>query len=395
MIDVLRKRSGHEAKVTPTELFFDLVFVYVITQLSHTLLHDLTIRGLMQTAILLLAIWWAWIFTAWVTNWVDPDRTPVKLLLFGLMAAGLFMSMAIPEAFGTMGLVFAPAFVILQVGRSLFMVLALKGLRKASQRNFIRITLWLSLSGVFWIAGGLAEPQQRLSIWAAALGIEYAAPVVGFFVPGLGRTATADWDVEGHHIAERVSQFIIISQGESILTTGANFSEVSWNWDSVQALTAAFVGTIAMWWLYFNVAERSADRAGEASDQGHVARLIYTYLHLPIVAGIIVSAVSDELALREAARPASPSSIAAIVGSSVLFLVGNMLFRRAIWKTWPMSHVAGLAALACLAVVAPSLSTVGIGLLASAIVLVAAIWNGLAISRARSKRPDAWAGSLT
>ena len=116
--------EGEEANVEFVELFFDLVFVFAVTQISHLLLAHLTLLGAFQSAFLLLAIWWVWVFTSWVTNWMDPRRTTVKFLLFVLMLAGLVMSSSLPQAFEERGLTFAAAYVFMQIGRSLFMLWA-------------------------------------------------------------------------------------------------------------------------------------------------------------------------------------------------------------------------------------------------------------------------------
>ena len=281
MRNLIRNRDEDEAKVSPVELFFDLVFVFAVTQLSHGLIAHFNALGALQTAMLFLGVWWVWIFTTWVTNWLEPGETPVRLMLFALMAAGLLMSIAIPNAFGERGIVFAIAYVAIQVGRSLFMLAALRGHNRENFRNFQRITVWLTGSAVFWIAGGLSDIETRPFLWAAALVIEYAGPAVGFFVPGLGRSSTRDWDIEGHHLAERCGLFIIIALGESILVTGATFAEGSWNAATIAALAAALSGSIAMWWRYFNIgAERAAAKISASDDPGRWARLIYTYIHL-------------------------------------------------------------------------------------------------------------------
>ncbi len=134
-----------------------------------------------------MAVWWVWIYTSWVTNWLDPEKTPVRLLLFGLMLAGLVLSTSIPQAFESKGLAFAGAYVVMQVGRSLFMVWALKGHSPGNYHNFQRIACWLALSGLFWIAGAFAQGDARFALWAVALVIEYVGPSLGFRTPGLGR----------------------------------------------------------------------------------------------------------------------------------------------------------------------------------------------------------------
>ena len=390
MRGLLRSREGGEAKVGPVELFFDLVFVFAVTQLSHSLLAHLTILGALQTAMLFLGVWWVWIFTTWVTNWLDPERTPVRLMLFALMVAGLFMSMAIPEAFGERGLVFAAAYAAIQVGRSVFMLAALKGRSPGNYRNFRRITVWLVGSALLWIAGGLSDGELRVGLWAAALLIEYVAPAAGFFVPGLGRSSTRDWDVEGHHLAERCGLFIIIALGESILITGATFARGSWSAPTIGALVAALSGSIAMWWLYFNIgAERAAQKISSVEDPGRFARLIYTYVHLLIVGGIIVSAAGDELVLAHPSGHASPATSMVVLGSSGAFLLGNLLFKRATWHLWPLSHLAGLAMLGALGFAAQSLAPVALALSSSAVLIIVAVWEARSLQPASEGRESA------
>src|SRR5262249_10332092 len=139
---------------------------------------------------------------------------------------GLVLSCSVPEAFGSTGLAFAGAYVAIQLGRSLFTMASLKDASPANYRNFQRITIWLSVSAVFWIAGGLAEGNLRFGLWIIALAMEYAGPALGFHVFGLGRSQTTDWNVEGGHLAERCALFIIIALGESILITGATAAKL-------------------------------------------------------------------------------------------------------------------------------------------------------------------------
>jgi low temperature requirement protein LtrA len=256
----LRERSGHDHhRVTYVELFFDLVFVFAVTQLSHGLLAHLTALGAVQTAVLTLGVWWIWIDTTWCTNWLDPEKAPVRLMLFGLMLAGLVLSASIPRAFADRGLAFALAFACFHVGRNLFTLWALKNHDAANFRNFIRITVWRGVSAVLWIAGGLVDSRTRLGTWMLALAVDFAAPALYFWLPGLGRSTIADWQVEGGHFSERCGLFIIIALGESILITGATFADLAWNAEHVGAFLVAFAGSVAMWVVYFNIgAERSS-----------------------------------------------------------------------------------------------------------------------------------------
>jgi low temperature requirement protein LtrA len=374
---LLRERAGHgHARVTNVELFFDLVFVFAITQLSHHLLKNLTIEGVLHTALLFVAVWWVWVYTSWVTNWLNPERAPVRLLLFALMLAGLVLSTSIPQAFSARGLSFALAYVGMQVGRSLFMIWAIGSASDGNRRNFQRITAWLAFAGLFWLAGAVASPNARLLFWAVALAIEVVSPSLGFWVPGLGRSTTSDWDVEGNHLAERCSLFIIIALGESLLVTGATFADLAWTPVVVLAFIIAFVGAVAMWWVYFDTgAERGSRAIVGSGDPGRLARLAYTYLHLPIVAGVVVSAVADELALAHPTGHAEWSAALAILGGPALFLLGNLLFKTCIAGRPPLSHAAGLVLLAFLVPAAAVLAPVALAGAATAVLVVVAVWE--------------------
>jgi low temperature requirement protein LtrA len=380
------RREGEETRVGFVELFFDLVFVFAITQLSHFLLEHFTLLGAVQTTLLLMAVWWVWIYTGWATNWLDPDKTPVRLMLFALMLAGLVLSTSIPEAFGLRGLSFALAFVLMQIGRSLFVLRALKGVNHANYRNFQRITTWLAVSAIFWIAGGWAEGSARLALWAMAIVIEYIAPAAGFFVPGLGSSATSDWDIEGSHLAERCGLFIIIALGESILVTGATFARLDWAPVAAAAFVLAFTGSIAMWWIYFNIgAERGSEHISRSSDPGRVGRIAYTYLHLPIVGGIILAAVGDELVLAHPLGHVELNTVIAVVGGPALYVAGNLLFKQTITDRWPLSHLIGLALLALAVLVSPILSPLVLSFLAAAALIVVAIWETTASPKGPAK----------
>ncbi len=383
---LLRRHAPHEhTRVTYVELFFDLVFVLAVTQLSHALLAHLTPLGFLQAMLLMMAVWWVWIFTSWVTNWLDPDRTPVRLMLLVLMLAGLLLSTSIPQAFGSRGLAFAGAYVFMQVGRCLFMLWALRGNSPGNYRNFLRITAWLALSGVFWIAGGLAEDGWRLGLWSTALAIEYISPSAGFWTPGLGRSTTADWNISGAHMAERCALFIIIALGESILVTGTKFAGLPWTATTVAAFVIAFLGSVAMWWIYFNIgAERASRTIATSGDPGRVARFSYTYLHLPLVAGIILAAVGDELVLAHPTGRTDIKTSAVLLGAPALYLLGNLMFKRATADSPALSHMIGLALLAALIPASTVLEPLALGAATTAVLVLVAAWETLSFQRWRA-----------
>jgi low temperature requirement protein LtrA len=378
--DVRRPNVGGHQKVTMVELFFDLVFVFAITQLSHALLDDVGFANGMKIGLLLLAIWWVWIYTSWVTNWLDPDTLPVRLMLFSLMILGLVLSAAIPRAFTDRGLVFALAIVAIQVGRTLFVCWALRRHSESNYRNFLRIACWLSASGSFWIAGGLLEGNARMAIWALALVIEYSGPATGFWTPHLGRSTTRDWDIDPAHMAERCSLFVIIALGESLLVSGATFAKATWQPTTIMAFVTVVIGTFAMWWIYFNIGAQEAEhRFKNADDQGSIARLAYTYLHLPIVAGIIVTAVSDELVLAHPYGATDAKAAVTLIGGPMLFIVGNLLFKRATAGRWPLSHLVGLGLLALLIPATGWLWPLGVAALAASMLVIVATWEMLSL----------------
>ena len=376
MKSLLRQRDGHHARVGFVELFFDLVFVFAITQVSHLLLAHLTWMGALQAAMLLAAVWWAWIYTSWVTNWLDPERAPVQAALFVLMAVGLVMSAALPHAFSDKGWAFAVAFVVLQLGRTLFALWAVRGDRGLS-RNFQRIFAWLAVSACFWIAGGFAEPEQRLWFWLAALAVEYVGPAMFFWTPGLGRSTTADWSVEGGHMAERVGLFVIICLGETLLVSGATFGGLDWNSTAVWgAFVSTILSTIAMWWLYFSYAhEAASDVISHSTDPGRLARKAYTYAPLLVIAGIIVTAVSDELVLAHPLGHVEPATALALVGGPVLFLLGSSAIVFAVWGRVAWARLASCVALSALWFVSPSLTPLLLSALTTAVLFVVGVWE--------------------
>lgn len=376
---LLRSRVGDasEDRVGFVELFFDLVFVFAVTQLSHGLLAHLTPLGLLQTAMLLVAVWWVWIDTTWFTNWFDVERMPVRLMLFVIMGLGLLMSLSIPEAFEERGAVFVAAFLAIQIGRSIFALLGFSRHDHDGKRNFQRILIWFLVSAVFWIMGALAEGDARIAWWLVALAIDCTGPMAYFWVPGLGGSTTQSWNVSGHHMAERCGLFIIIALGESILITGATFAEVSWGADEIAGFVSAFLATVAMWWLYFNIgAERGSAQIAHHSDPGRVARG-YTYLHLPIVAGIIATAAADELVLAHPVGHTEPMALALILGGPALYLAGNIAFKRMTAEHMPLSHLVGLALLAAVALLGLHWPPVVLSIASTAVLMLVALWETL------------------
>lgn len=383
--DVLRPTDSPRAdRVTYVELFFDLVFVFALTQLSAYLYDNQTPLGALEGVIMICALWWAWVSTTWVTNWLDPVKLPVRGAVIALAFVSFVMSVAIAEAFGDRAWTFAVAFVALQLGRSGFIVWATARHDRDASRDFLCILVWMLAGAVLWITGAVLPLSLQLPFWAAALALELVGTVLGFPVPGLGRVKIASWDVSGPHIAERTALFVLIALGEGLLVTGFAFVGKESSPAGVVAMIAAFVAAASCWWIYFDHGERIGAEAIEASDQpGRLVRTAYTWIHLAIIAGIVLLSVGDKEALGD---PHAESFAATIVvlGGPLLFLAGTALFRRVLERRWVAAPVAGVLGILALGLLSPVLDVLGESV-AAALVL-AAVAVGETIGRIRRGR---------
>jgi low temperature requirement protein LtrA len=360
--ELVRDADG-EQRTTTLELFYDLVFVFAITQVSHLLLNNLTWQGAGQAALILLVVWWSWNYTTWVTNELNPDSILVRLLLIVLMLASLLMAIAIPDAFGERALMFAGSYVAIQVGRHLFLTFVAADRGTIERERAGVILTWFVAAGVLWLAGALLDGTARAVLWLAALALDYGAPLVTFWVPWRPRIAPEAWDVGTEHFAERFQLFIIIALGESIVVTGATTSELELTPARVIAFAIAFLGAAALWWLYFNLVATLAERGLEQAERRTLlARDAYTYLHVVIVAGILLSAVGDEIVIAHPTDELSAAELAVLVAGPAVYLLSQAALRLRISGKFSARRIGG--ALACLAVApigafAPALSIAG------------------------------------
>jgi low temperature requirement protein LtrA len=381
---LMRDRTEGRERVTTVELFFDLVYVFAVTQLSHYLLRHLTAAGALQTALLLVMVWLLWAYTTWLTNWLDPDRIPVRLLLLALMLVGLAMSAALPRAFADSGLLIGVAYAVMQIGRSAFAIWALRGQQLAV--NFQRILVWCCASGALAIAGGLtASAFPRALFWLLAVVVDLVGGVAGFYTPWLGRSTTQEWDIEGGHFAERCQGFILIALGESIVVIGGTLAGLLGPGGplsapradqpaTITAFAVAFVGSAALWWLYFDrSAEAGARLIGESDDPGRLGRSAYHFVHPIMVAGIIVVAAADELVLARPDAVGVASTSWLILGGAGLYLSGLLAFKLTVWRRVSWQRAAALAVIALLGLVAPHISALGLSSCAAAVVVAVAV----------------------
>jgi low temperature requirement protein LtrA len=380
----LRKDDQESTKASFPELFFDLVFVFALIQLSETLASDFTFGIAAEALLFIFALWWVWIHTTWVTNLLDAEIVPVRLLLFSLMFLGVVLSIALPKAFTDMGLLFALAYSAMQLTRTLFALYAFRETDNGSYHTFLRITVWLAVSAGFWIAGGLAEAEWRVALWVTALVIEYAGPAMRYRLPGLGASPPETLGINGEHLAERCALFVIIALGETILTTGKNASAHLDSSGTPLVLFCAFLSTVLMWWIYFHDGqEQAADKAEESSDPQMTAQHLFTYGHLPIVAGIILTAVGEDFALSHPHDRGEPGHALAMLGGPVLFLAGAIWMKTVSTRLMPWSHCAGIVALAATFLLVPYAANYVIQTAATTVLFIVALWEYLALRRSR------------
>ncbi|AQX81271.1 hypothetical protein A4X17_12320 [Plantibacter sp. H53] len=395
--DLRRPESGERAeRVTFVELFFDLVFVFALTQLSKLIADDQSVTAALESIVLILALWWSWVSTSWVTNWLDPERLAVRLALIGFGLLAFVAAVSVSASFTDRALAFAVAYVVLQLVRTLFMVVATWRHDRDVALSFARVLVWTAFAAVFWIAGALVPADWQLAFWICAVAVEYGGGALGFRLPGVRRSEVESWELSGAHLSERASLFIIIAIGESLLVTGFAFVELETSVDAVVGMLSAFVSAVALWWLYFHRTEAAGRRAVEAAEEeadradgdegrsgrrgpgrlGRIARDGYSYAHVVVVAGIVLVSVGDKEILDRPADAVELAGGVVILGGPVLYLLGLSLFRFVVDRAVPLAPVIGLAMLAGCAVAAfllPQLGELVLGCLCTGVLVLAAI----------------------
>ena len=375
------RAPGAERVVTPLELFFDLVYVFAIGQLSHHLLEHVDLRTGAETAIMTLAVIYAWYMVAWGANWLDPDRLPVRLMLVALMFASLLMSVAIPEAFDGRAWLFVTGYLLIQIGRSVFLIFALR--ERALGAHFVNDLVWEVLVGGLWVAGAVADGDARLVLWALAVVATHGGVWTLHWLPGRGRAIDLQHtEISGGHLIERFRLFFIIALGETVLVMGDAFAGESFELERLLALSIGFTATVALWWCYFQWPERIGAAAVEAADDAGAIGWWGTWTLTLIVLALIAIAVGDELAIAHPDDEATLGFTILTFGGPALFLLAQVVFLYEALGRVPRSRVLGLAALAILAVATAPLTLMA-GIAAACAVLVGvAIADTVATRRA-------------
>jgi low temperature requirement protein LtrA len=383
------RARGAERTVTPLELFFDLVYVFAIGQLSHHLLEHVDLRTGAETAILALAVIYAWYMVAWAANWLDPDRLPVRLYLVGLMFASLLLSAGIPDAFDGRAWLFVTGYLLLQVGRTAFLIVALRG--RPHGEHFVNDLVWELLAGGLWVAGAVADGDARLVLWGLAVATTYAGVAALHWLPGRGRRIDLEHsEIAGGHLVERFRLFFILVLGETVILMGDAFTDEPFELERLLAVVIAFTGTVALWWCYFQRVEGIGLQAAETAEDAGAVGWRGTWTLTLIVLAVIGIAVGDELAIAHPDYDPTLGFTIITFGGPALFLLAQIFFLSGALGHVPRSRPLGLAALAILAVATAPLTLI-VGIAASTAVLVAV---AIADTVRRSDQRESRAASL-
>ncbi|MEU5564929.1 low temperature requirement protein A [Micromonospora musae] len=385
----LVRGEASSQRATFLELFFDLVFVFALTRVSQRLITELDadrpgrLFGLGQTILLLLGIWLVWSFTALTTSRLDPDRSPLQIVVVFSMLGALVMVIAMPEAFEDRGLLFAGAYVAIQIGRPLF--LRLVNAAEAVISN--RLIFWLGLSAMPWLLGAfVGPPWARAALWTLAIGLDYTGLVSGWPTPRLGRWRLPGRSLAGEHLAERYQQFLLITLGESILVFGTTFSGTRLDLDRSVAFLLSFLTTVLLWRAYFHRAGRLLAAAMTNARRPDALGLALSHTHLVMVAAIVLTSVGYELFIEHPRGEVPLVWLAAILGGPMLFLAGNGTFVYQLLGrvSWP--RIGGLVAMGLLVPAAVHLPPLAVGATA-AVVLAAVVGVDAILYRGRAPGP--------
>jgi len=359
-----------ERRTSYLELFFDLVFVFAITQVTTLLLEDTSAAGFARAALVLGMVWWAWGGYAWLTNAIDIESLGVRLLFLAATAGSFLMALAVPNAYLDQGAWFVVPYVGVRVLHVALYVWGLRG-DPAHQAAIKKLAPWFLVAPMIALAGGLVDDPVRTWLWALSLVVD---------VGGALSVGTAGFRVSATHFAERYGLFVIIALGESIVATGVSASGVERDAKLAGAVVVAFAGVATLWWAYFDfvapAVERAVKRAGDTA-RAKLARDVFTFCHYPIVAGIILFAVAAKKTVAHPDEALSGAGRFALGAGIALYLLGFVLaryrsIRRIAWERVLGAAAAVLVVLLLDAVAAAVVMTAAVALLALALAVEAA-----------------------
>jgi len=369
--------------VTPLELFYDLVYIFAVGQLSHHLLTHLSWKGAAETGILLVGVFGVWAFTSWACSLLDTSRLPVRAFVIGTLFLGMIMNTSLEDAFADRGWLFVAVYLACQVSRSVFVVFA--GVDGIMQSHFFRMLGWTILTAPLWIAGAVVDGPPRVALWGIAALVDVVATVLSH--PGIRRrTETVNHEFAGEYLLERCRLFFLIALGETVITSATVFTQTSLDPLSLLALLVAITGTTAIWWSYFVRSEDEAlDVLDETNDEARVGRRAI-YAIAVMLAGLVLVAVGDELSI---AHPDGKPSIAASImlfGGPALYVLAQAVFQKRTKGRAVASRPIALVAFVVGGVVSLWLPTLIAATLATAIMVGVAVHDSLIETREKAAR---------
>jgi len=338
--------GGKPYRATYLELFFDLVFVFGLAQLSNVLISDLSWRGLVRTLVALLALWWVWSYTVWMTDRLGVHRLSIQVTVIGTMLGSLLMAIAAPAAFAEQGIVFAVAYVAIQLGRVVITVTTVHG--QPERVNIRWLALFLTVALGPWIAGVFTSGIARAALWALAVGLAYTLDRFDVPVVRLTRAHRREWAISAEHLGERHQHFAIIALGDTILSAGLIMTTYDFTGQRITALAVAFASTVLLWRIYFYRAGELLPETIEAARVPPRIALWASYAHLLMVIGIVIIAVADALVIAGPYNLAGPGQVATILGGPALFLLGRAVLDYVTFSVVAASRLIGLLVIAAL-----------------------------------------------
>ncbi|MDX2557327.1 low temperature requirement protein A [Streptomyces stelliscabiei] len=328
-------------EVTPLELFFDLVYVFAIGQLSHQLLAHPTWTGAAQTLVLYLAVYAAWAYTTWAVTLVPAEDPRSRRMLLTVMLLGLFMNAAIPRAFGDAGWVFVATFLLIHLGRTGWLLTV--GLDRREQEHWRRVLVWFAAAAPLWLTGAAADGGARLTWWAAATLVELAGTWTAHPLPGR-RLDSRQVTFAGGHLLERGRLFMIIAFGETILTTGTALTKAPYAPMTLLTAGVALTGTVALFWLFFSRSEHIVRHYERTEDPIRAGRS-GVYSLMVSVAGMIAAAAGDERVIAHPAHHAGITTNLLLFGGPALFIGAQTWHGRTLFDDLPKARLLALSAL--------------------------------------------------
>jgi len=346
---------GSEERVMPLELFFDLVFVLAITQCTALMSHDPSWEGLAKGLLVLGVLWWSWVGYAWLTSVVDPEEGAVRLTIFAAMAALLVAALCVPSAFENLAGLFAGAYAAVRIAHIVLFFLASRD-DPALRRSVRGLAVGTAIGVGLLVLAAFTDGLLQGALWALALVLDAAGP---FFFGSEG------WKLVPHHFAERHGLIVLIALGESIVAIGVG-AEVGVDAGVVVAAVIGTAVSAALWWLYFDVvalvAERRLENAAPGRERNEIARDSFSYLHFPMVAGIVLVALGFKKTLAHVGDELELVPATALLGGTALYLLAHVAFR---WRNvHRFSAQRVLAAAACLALLPAALALPALATLA-------------------------------